>query len=454
VPKHLLVVDDDPAVRRSLSRALEDGGHRVSCAATAEEGLAVFANGDPDLVILDLFLPDSHGLEVLKKMRAGNPDAAVIVVTASDDVRDAVTAMKLGALEYLTKPYDLEALLVLVSHALDHSRARLEIGAQRRSLSRRYSFDALDRGNARFVSVIELARKLSASPNVTLLIEGETGVGKEFLARTMHHSGARSGGPFVPISCAAIPDSLLESELFGHEPGAFTDARGRKRGLFELADSGTLFLDEIGEMSPALQAKLLRSIDSHSFRRVGGTEDITIDTRIVAATNVVLERAVADKRFREDLYYRLKVGHLVIPPLRERPEDLIPLARHLLVETCRDLGRRQIELSEATCAVFSGYRWPGNVRELKNVLERAVILHEGAGMLEPVHLPREIVEPIRPPADPGDGQARTLAELEREHIIRVLRECGGNHTRAARALGISRDTIWKKLKKYGKSAPR
>jgi len=438
--KHLLVIDDDPAVRRSLAAALEGDGLRVTPAATAEEGLALYGRDMPDIVVLDLFLPDRHGLEVLKSLRAGDPEAAVIVVTASDDVRDGVEAMKLGALEYLVKPYDLDALRVLIGRTVSRRREVQELGAHRRQESRRYTFDALASENPACAAMVATARKLAASPTVTLLLEGETGVGKEFMARAIHHASPRAAGPFTAISCAVIPENLLESELFGHEAGAFTDARSRKRGLFELAESGTLFLDEVAEMSPATQAKLLRVIETRSFRRVGGTEDLTVDTRIVAATNVVLERAVEAKQFREDLYYRLKVGHLVIPPLRDRPEDLISLAGRLLGDVCRELRRPVPALSSAVQEAFRRYHWPGNVRELRNVLERAIILHEGAGPIEPVHLP--------PLAGPAAAAGSALIDVEREHILRVLEACGGNQTKAAKALGISRNTLWEKLKHY------
>jgi two-component system response regulator AtoC len=438
--RHLLVVDDDPAVRRSLASALEGEALRVTSAGTAEEGLRLFETETPDAVILDLFLPDRHGLEVLKEIRGRDPEAAVIVVTASEDVRDGVEAMKLGAVEYLVKPYDLETLKVLLGRALSVRRDSRELGVHRRRQSERYSFDALECRTPAFAAVVAQARKLAASPTLTLLLTGETGVGKEFLARAIHHASPRAGGPFTAISCAAIPEALLESELFGHEPGAFTDARSRKRGLFELAEGGTLLLDEIGEMSTAMQAKLLRAIETRTFRRVGGTEDLSVDARIVAATNVDLDRAVAERRFREDLYYRLKVGHLAVPPLRDRPDDLLPLARRLLGEICRELGRRPPGLSPATEAALVRYRWPGNVRELRNVLERAVLLHEGDGPIEPAHLP-----PLEAPAPAAAG---TLAEVERAHILRVLESCGGNQTRAARKLGISRNTLWEKLKQY------
>jgi len=446
VPKHLLVVDDDPAVRRSLGLALEEEGLKISSAANAAEGLAIFAGGETDVVVLDLFLPDAHGLDVLKAMRAKDPDAAVIVVTASDDIRDAVQAMKQGALEYLVKPYNLEALKGLIQHALSLQRSRLELGAHRKELSDRYTFEAIERGTPAFAAVIDVARRLAQSPTVTLLIEGETGVGKEFLARAVHYASGRAEGPFTAISCAAIPDTLLESELFGHEAGAFTDAKGRKKGLFELAEGGTLLLDEIGEMAPAMQAKLLRVIETKTFRRVGGTEDITVDARLMAATNVILEDAVAAKRFREDLYYRLKVGHLRLPPLRERTADIVPLAHRLLAEACREMRRRPPGLSTEVQRAFTAYRWPGNVRELRNVLERAVILKDGPGDIDLVHLPPEF-HPGAPAAGGGPG-SQALADVEREHILRVVKALEGNHTRAAKQLGISRTTLWEKLKLY------
>ena len=438
--KHLLIVDDDPAVRRSLTVALEGEGLRVTPAATAEEGLSLYLREMPDVMVLDLFLPDRHGLEVLKDVRAKDPEASVIVVTASDDVRDGVEAMKLGALEYLVKPYDLEALRVLIGRTVTRQREVRELGAHRREQTQRYTFAALESRNAACAAMVATAKKLAASPTVTLLLEGETGVGKEFMARAVHHASPRASGPFTAISCAPIPENLLESELFGHEAGAFTDARSRKRGLFELAEGGTLFLDEVAEMSTATQAKLLRVLETRSFRRVGGTEDLSVDTRIIAATNAVLERAVEARRFREDLYYRLKVGHLVIPPLRDRPEDLIPLATHLLGDICRELRRPVPELSAAVQEAFRRYHWPGNVRELRNVLERAIILHEGSGPVEPAHLP-----PLTGPVVAGQG---TLGDVEREHILRTLETCGGNQTRAAKALGISRNTLWEKLKQY------
>ncbi len=438
--KRLLVVDDDPAVRRSLALALESEGLKISAAGTAAEGLESFNSQAPDAVILDLFLPDRHGLEVLRDIRIKDPDAAVIVVTASEDVRDGVEAMKRGALEYLVKPYDIEALKVLLQRVLETRRDRQELGRHRRTLTERYTFDAIECRTPAFAAVVAQARKLAASAHATILLEGETGVGKEFFARAIHHASPRAAGPFTAISCAAIPETLLESELFGHEPGAFTDARTRKRGLFELAEGGTLLLDEIGEMAPAMQAKLLRVIETRAFRRVGGTDDLGVDTRIIAATNVVMERAVASKAFREDLYYRLKVGHLTIPPLRERTDDLGPTADRMLGEICRELGHKPCALSDGARAAILGYRWPGNVRELRNVLERALLLREGDGPVEPVHLPS--LEAMSPEA------SGTLADLERDHILRTLKASGDNQTRAARTLGISRDTLWKKLKSY------
>jgi transcriptional regulator with PAS, ATPase and Fis domain len=337
--------------------------------------------------------------------------------------------------------------MVLIQHALEQSRTRIELGAHKRSQSEKYSFAAIERSGGSFSSLVALAEKLAQNPMVTLLIEGETGVGKEFLARTIHHGGPREAGPFVPISCAAIPDTLLESELFGHEPGAFTDARTRKRGLFELAEGGTLFLDEIGEMSPGMQAKLLRAIETRSFRRVGGTDDLTVDSRVIAATNVVMERALAERKFREDLYYRLKVGHLTIPPLRERQNDILPLANRLMKEVSREMGRQPLALDKEVQKAFQDYRWPGNVRELKNVIERAVILQEKDVPISISHLPYELQ------GDGGRGPTpanvhTSLAAVEREHILRILKSCDANHTKAAKMLGISRTTLWEKLKQY------
>ncbi len=447
--RRILVVDDDPAVRRSLEFALADSGLQVRLAATAGEGLETFKREEPSVVVLDLFLPDRHGLELLREFREHDANVSVIVVTASDRLRDAVDAMKLGAMEYLVKPYDVEALKLLIQHAIRGRRTMMELGAQRKAQSGRYSFEALESRNTAMRRVVELAKKLAQNPTVTILIEGETGVGKEFLARAIHNASPRANGPFTAISCAAIPETLLESELFGHEAGAFTDARSRKSGLFELAEEGSLFLDEVGEMSQAVQVKLLRAIETKAFRRVGGTEDLTVDTRIIAATNTDLEKAVREKRVREDLYYRLKVGPLTIPPLRARPEDILDLSRRLLGEVCRDLKRQPLELAPAVEQAFLGYRWPGNIRELRNVIERAVILQGNGGSLELENLPPE----IRTPAGAAAGSS-TLAGMEREFILRVLKECGGHPTRAAKALGISRTTLYEKLKLYGIAKPK
>jgi len=449
--KHLLIIDDDPAVRRSLGRALEGGDLRISSAANAAEGIAMFQRIDPDVVILDLFLPDLHGIEVLKKLRSFDPDAAVIVVTASDEVRDAVEAIKQGALEYLVKPYDLEALRVLIKHALDQRRTRIELGVHRKAGKDRFTFDAMKSVSKEFASVMAFSVRLAGNPSVTILIEGETGVGKEFLARAVHNASPRSSGAFVAISCAALPETLLESELFGHEAGAFTDARNRKKGLFELAEGGTLFLDEVGEMTLGVQVKLLRAIETLTFRRVGGTEDLTIDTRLIAATNVDLEKAVREKKFREDLFYRLRVGAIRMPPLRERRGDIVRLSGDLLREICLELGRKPPALSEEVKKAFLSYAWPGNIRELRNVLERAVILQDADGEIELRHLPREFGSGA-PFLAGGAAVVRdglgSLEEVEREHVLNVLKGCGGKVTRAAKVLGISRTTLWEKLRQY------
>jgi DNA-binding NtrC family response regulator len=442
-----LVIDDDPAIRRSLDYALSDNNLKVSLAGTAAEGLAAYQRDTPAAVVLDLFLPDRHGLEVLREIREKDSEAAVIVVTASDKLRDAVEAMKLGAIEYMVKPYDVEALRMLIHQAIRTRRERMELGAQRKTQIGRYSFEGMATANATMKSVVGLALKFAQNPTVTVLIEGETGVGKEFMARAIHNSSPRAGGAFVAISCAAIPEALLESELFGHEAGAFTDARNRKAGLFELAEDGTLFLDEVAEMSTGMQAKLLRAVETKTFRRVGGTEDLSVDTRIISATNMDLERAMRDKRMREDLYYRLKGGHIRIPPLRERPEDILPLAGSLLSGICRELARNPLSISEEAGKALLSYRWPGNVRELRNVLERAAILQEAGDVLEADRLPPEIRSPGSGAV--AGGGAGSLEEMERDHILRAYEEHGRKITLVAKALGISRTTLYEKLKKYG-----
>lgn len=452
MPRRILVIDDDPAIRRSLDYALSDSNLKVSLAGTAAEGLEAYQRDTPSAVVLDLFLPDRHGLEVLKEIREKDSDAAVIVVTASDKLRDAVEAMKLGAIEYMVKPYDVEALRMLIHQAIRTRRERMELGAQRKSQIGRYSFGAMATANAGMKAVVEFAGKLAQNPTVTVLIEGETGVGKEFMARAIHNASPRAEGAFVAISCAAIPESLLESELFGHEAGAFTDARTRKVGLFELAEDGTLFLDEVAEMSTGMQAKLLRAIETKTFRRVGGTVDLSVDTRIISATNMDLDRAMREKRLREDLYYRLKVGHLRIPPLRERPEDILLLAGRLLGGIIQELGRPPLSISEGAGKALLSYRWPGNVRELHNVMERAAILQEAGDVLEADRLPVEIRTPGA--GTVAGGGANSLEEMERDHILRAYEEHGKKVTQVAKALGISRTTLYEKLKKYGIAADK
>ena len=445
--RRILVIDDDPAILRSLDYALSDSNLKVSLATTAAEGIAAYQRDTPAAVVLDLFLPDRHGLEVLKEIREKDSEAAVIVVTASDKLRDAVEAMKLGAIEYMVKPYDVEALKMLIHQAIRTKRERMELGSQRKLQTGKYSFDAMSTANTGMKTVLDFALKLAQNPTVTVLIEGETGVGKEFLTRAIHNASPRADGAFVAISCASIPETLLESELFGHEAGAFTDARSRKTGLFELAEDGTLFLDEVAEMSNGMQAKLLRAIETKSFRRVGGTVDLTVDARIISATNMDLDRAVREKRMREDLYYRLKVGHIRIPPLRERPEDILPLAGRLLGDICRELGRPVLIPTPDTEKALLAYRWPGNVRELRNVLERAAILQEAGEILEIEHLPAEIRNPGS--GTVAGGGAGSLDEMERDHILRAYEEHGKKITLVAKALGISRTTLYEKLKKYG-----
>jgi DNA-binding NtrC family response regulator len=400
-------------------------------------------------VVLDLKLADEDGLRVLRELRDNDPSLPVVMLTGHGTVEQAVRAIQLGAYDFMLKPPDLAHLGLVLERALEHARLRQEVGRLRQSGAGRVEIVGGSDGLKLAMSRLERAAKASAS---TVLLHGETGSGKELMARFLHEKSARATGPFVELNCSAIPEQLLESELYGHERGAFTDAKRFKKGLFELADRGTLFLDEIGEMAPQLQAKLLRVLETRTFRRVGGGVDITVDVRVVAATHRDLAKLVSEGRFREDLYFRLNVVPVHVPALRERVADIPPLAEHFVARFCRELGRPTARLNPAALERLQGYRWPGNVRELRNVIERVLLL-EADDEIRPEHLPPEMsghaalvggaaIDPF--PA----GAVRPLAELEKMAIEHALRVCEGNKTRAASLLGIARQTLRTKLKEY------
>lgn len=443
----ILVVDDEPRMQRVLEIALRRQGHDVLAAADGREALEVLERAEVDLVVTDLSMPGMDGLALLRAMRAGGRMTPAIVVTAYGSIDSAVEAMKLGASDYLLRPFEIEAIELAVARALQSAR----LGEENRYLreeSDREWHELVGEGPA-LRTLLDLVARVGPTPS-TVLVWGETGTGKELVARALHGASGREG-LFVPVNCAAIPADMLEAELFGFVRGAFTGAVRDRRGRIELADRGTLFLDEIAEMPVSLQPKLLRVLEEGCIERLGSNRRIPVDMRVVAATNRDPAEAVRDGRLREDLYYRLKVVTLHVPPLRDRPEDIEPLARHFLARHAARLGRLAPLLGPAALARLRRYAFPGNVRELANMMERAVVLHAGA-VLEPGHLPPEVAQaqPDGTAAEPPE--AGTLPEsvraLERRLIAAALERHGGRKAPAARALGISERTLWYKLRKY------
>jgi DNA-binding NtrC family response regulator len=455
----ILIVEDKESLRTMLRHALERQGHSVIEAASQPEAVKVLQESQPALVLSDLRLPEGDGFGVLRASKEIDQDVPVIVMTAYGSIEDAVRAMREGALDFLAKPVDPDHLLLLVHRALEQRRMINENLLMKEEL-------AVRRGAPQLVGEDSSLRKVfaslqrAASTDTTVLIEGESGTGKELFARSLHLLSPRAEAPFVAINCAAIPETLLETELFGHEKGAFTGAVGRKLGKFEMAHRGTLFLDEIGDLPLSLQAKILRALEERRFERVGGTASVQVDVRLVAATNRGLRAAVAARRFREDLYFRLSVFPITVPPLRERPGDIPLLARFFVERFCRDLKKRPLLLSEAATEQLQAYRWPGNVRELQNCIERAAILADGDTIL-PRHLNLSFVEEPHdaPPAGPfadvdlsgtlADATRRMVAQVERLKLEEAMREAAGNRARAADLLQISFKMLTAKLKEHG-----
>ena len=447
----LLVVDDERSLRFSIGEWARDMGFTALEATSGAEAVERVREQSVDVVLLDLRLTSEDGMEVLQRLRDEDAAIPVVMLTGHGSVEHAVQATKLGAYDFLLKPPDLDHLGVIVGRAIEHARLQREVQQLRQGSQ---GDTAIIGESLALRRVLQRLDKAGRSGTATVLIQGETGSGKELMARYLHAHSARTGGPFVELNCSAIPEQLLESELYGHERGAFTDAKRFRKGLFELAHGGTLFLDEIGEMAPGLQAKLLRVLETRTFRRVGGSVDITVDVRVVAATHRDLKRAVAEGRFREDLFFRLDVVPIELPPLRDRPEDVDVLARQFTARFCRELGRPLARLDPAALDALRVYPWPGNVRELRNVIERVILL-EADDVILPGHLPAEIVHPLARPGgrDVGaqafpPGTVRPLAEVEKLAIEHALGVCAGNKTRAAQALGISRQTLRTKLKEY------
>ena len=455
--KRVLLVDDEPRVRASLRTVLEPT-YEILEAADAAEGLKSFKHDAPDLVLLDVILPGTDGLAALQTMRTENRAVPVIMLTGTKSVKTAVDAMKLGAADYLSKPFDVEELQIVIERTLGKQELEQEVRQLRAQVVQRYAFHNLI-GKSPAMQEIYAKIEQVADSRTTVLVTGESGTGKELVAKAIHYNSARRERPFVALNCAALPETLIESELFGHEKGSFTDATARRVGQFELAHTGTLFLDEIGALSAATQAKLLRVLQEREFTRVGGVQSIKVDVRIVAATNKNLDEMVRKNQFREDLYYRINVIALYLPPLRERGEDIALLAKHFLAKRIEEEKRPPQEFTKDSLELISHYPWPGNVREMENIIEQAFIWSKGSDVITPEHLPNILRTDTRSTSLRDDTLAGRLSlekavmEFEREIILDALKRTTYVQTHAAAMLGISRRMLKYRMDTLGISRP-
>ncbi len=452
--EHILIVDDERAIQTSFRGVLEDEGYRVFAVGSAAEALKHLQDETPDLIFLDIWMPGMDGLEALAEIKRLRPETSVVMISGHGTIETAVKATKLGAYDFIEKPLSLEKTLLAASRALDHGRLERENRDLREQLERGQQIV----GKSRLIEELRQQIAIAAPTNGRVLIHGENGSGKELVARAIHTQSTRRDGPFVEVNCAAIPEELIESELFGHERGAFTGAVARRRGRFELADGGTLFLDEIGDMSLKTQAKVLRVLEEQAFERVGGKDTLRVDVRVLAASNQNLQEQIGQSRFREDLFYRLAVIPIEVPPLRQRPEDIPLLVDHFIRLFSGENAKRPKTMSVEALAYFLSYDWPGNVRELRNMVERLVIMTPG-DVIGPEALP----PPLRPRDSAAAGaeesqKEKTLKEareaFERAYILSELRVLDWNMTRTALKLGIERSHLYRKLKTYGITPPK
>lgn len=469
--RKILIVDDEKLVRWAIARKCAEYGYESVEAETAEQALHAVQSESPDSILLDVHLPDQSGIAVLEKLKHGSEMPPVIMMTADPQLEDVKAALRLGAYDFISKPIQFEELGVTLQNAMETSSLRTEVESLRGEMRRRTGYHEVIGVSRKMTELMKFVYKVAASEASTILIQGESGTGKDLIAKAIHYKSSRKEKPFVAINCSAIPETLMEAELFGHERGAFTDAKAMKKGLFEMADGGTLFLDEIGELSPLLQAKLLRVLEDQLIRRVGGVRDIQVGVRVVAASNRDLERAVREAHFRQDLYYRLAIISIFLPTLRERKEDIPPLVDFFIAHYNRKFRKSVQGLAGDTRRLILEYDWPGNVRELKNALERAMILAEGP-LLEANDLPFAVAGGSIGAASESAGSASapsgwkpkhalpalsipeggtSLEEMERVMVEMALRQSHGNQIKAAKLLDISRDALRYKMKKFGLS---
>ena len=467
IRERILILEDEKLLRMTMRKRLEDEGYRVFEAPTGQVALDLIREDEPDLLLLDYKLPDMTGIDVLRQVREMHLDTSAILLTAFSSIGTAVEAMKLGAHDYLDKPVDYDELLATIAKALETTRLRREVRRHRNELVRLYGISNIVGRSKATEQILMKIRKVADSAASTVLIQGESGTGKDVVAKAIHYASSRADKPFMNITCTALTESLLESEMFGHERGAFTDAKTLKKGLLEVANGGTVFLDEIGDMGAQLQSKVLRFLEEKAFKRVGGSVDIRVDVRVIAATNRDLEKMARSGTFREDLFYRLNVVPIDLPPLRERKEDIPDLVDHFLEQFNRDFKKNTLRVTDEAMACLTRHDWPGNVRELRNVIERVMIL-ETREELDVTDLPEELVQragPVEdedPADDPSAAPAAAAAALIRlpdvgislrdvqfELVRQALERTGGNQTKAAQLLRISRDALRYKMKSFG-----